>query len=164
MKKKNKRKKKREKKEKMQIRAYVRRLEKFLQQRFNKLNLSLYVNRRSKYVHIELDIPLLSTRASSELVAIIKNFKRENKDPKYIFLFPNSYILQSGSMVISYLKEKILCRREDRNRAKNVKFINKSGKKIESEIIFSRCYGVILLTIDLEGFEFYHSRLVPINW
>ena len=68
-------------------------------------------------------------------------------------------------MIISYLKEKI-CRREDRCRAKNVKFINKSGKKIEGEFIFSRCYGhgVLLLKIDLKGFEFYQGRLFPIDW
>ena len=72
----------------MQIRVYVRHLEKFLQQGFNKLNLSLYVSRRSKHLHIGLDILLLSTRVSSELVAIIKNFEKENRDPKYYFAFP----------------------------------------------------------------------------
>ena len=134
----------------MQIRAYVRRLEKFLQQRFNKLNLSFSVSRRSKYVHTGLDIPLLSTRVSSELVAIIKDFEGENRGPKYSFVFPK---LTS-------------CRREDRGKVKNVKFINRFGKKIEGKIIFNRCYGhgVLLLTIDLEGFEFYQGRLFPIDW
>ena len=56
----------------MHIRTYVRRLETFLQQRFNKkLNIRLFVGRRSKCVHLGLDIPLLSTRVSSELIAII---------------------------------------------------------------------------------------------
>ena len=109
----------------MQIRAYVRRLEKLLQQRFNKLNLSLYVSRGSKYVHIGLDVPLLSTRVFSELVAIIKTLKEKIETRNILLFFLNSYMLQSGSMIISHLKEKILCRREDRSRAKNVKFINK---------------------------------------
>ena len=46
----------------MHIRTYIRSLEMFLQQRFNKkLNISLFVRRRSKYVHLDLglDIPLL---------------------------------------------------------------------------------------------------------
>ena len=72
----------------MHIRAFVRHLEKVLQQRFNKLNLSLFVSRRSKYVHLGLDIPLLSTRVSSELMAIIRNFEKENRDSKYVFVFP----------------------------------------------------------------------------
>ena len=49
----------------MRIRTYTRRLEKVLQQRFNKLNRSLFVSRRSNYVHLGLDLPLLSTRVSS---------------------------------------------------------------------------------------------------
>ena len=48
---------------------------------------SLFVSRRLKYVHLGLDIPLLSTRVSSELIAIIKDFKKENRDPKYLFIF-----------------------------------------------------------------------------
>ena len=72
----------------MQIRTYFRRFDKFLQQRLNKINLSLYVNRRSKYVRMGLDIPLLSTRVSSELVAIIINFEKENRGLKYSFVFP----------------------------------------------------------------------------
>ena len=50
--------------------------------------------------------------------------------------------------------------------AKGVKFINKSGKKIKGKIIFRRCcgHGALLLTIDLEGFEFYQGRLFSINW
>ena len=78
--------------------------------------------------------------------------------------FLDLYIPQSGSMIISYLKRKVLCRTEDR--AKNIKFINKAGKKIKGEVIFSRCYGhgVLLVTIDLESFEFYQGRLFPIDW
>ena len=45
----------------MHIRAYIRRLEKGLQQRISKLNLSLFVSKRKKYVHLGLGIPLLGT-------------------------------------------------------------------------------------------------------
>ena len=56
----------------MHIRTYIRRLEKFLQQRFNKkLNISLFVSRRSKYAHLDLDILLLSTRVYSEFSLIM---------------------------------------------------------------------------------------------
>ena len=73
----------------MHIKTYIRRLEKFLQKRFNKQrNISLFVSRRSKYVHLGLDIPLLSTRDSSELIATIKDFEKENRYPKYLFIFP----------------------------------------------------------------------------
>ena len=68
----------------MHIRTYIRRLEKFLQQRFNKkLNISLFVSRRSKYAHLDLDILLLSTRVYSEFIATLK----KNRDPKCLFTF-----------------------------------------------------------------------------
>ena len=74
----------------MHIRTCIRRLERFLQQRFNKkLNISLFVSRRSKYVHLGLDIPLVRTRiSSSELIATIKDFEKENRDPRHLFIFP----------------------------------------------------------------------------
>ena len=73
----------------MHIKIYIRRLEKFLQQTFNKKrNISLFVSRRSKYVHLGLDIPSLSTRTFSELIATIKDFEKENRDPKHLFIFP----------------------------------------------------------------------------
>ena len=40
------------------------------------------------YVHLGLDIPLLSTRVSSELIATIRNLEIENRDSKYYFVFP----------------------------------------------------------------------------
>ena len=60
----------------MHIRIYIRRLAKVLQQRFKQFNLSLYLNRRSNYVHIEIGIPLLMTNVSSKLVAAIKKFEK----------------------------------------------------------------------------------------
>ena len=71
----------------MHIKIYIRCLEKFLQKRFNKQrNISLFVSRRLKYVHLGLDIPLLSTRDSSELIATIKDFEKKT-DTQNIYLF-----------------------------------------------------------------------------
>ena len=39
-------------------------------------------------VHLGLDIPLPSTRVYSELLEVLKDFKKENRDPKYLFIFP----------------------------------------------------------------------------
>ena len=63
---------------------------------------------------------------------------------------------------MSFLRKKI-CRTA--NRA-NVKFFNNSKKKLKGKITFSRCYGhgVLLVTLDLEGFEFYQERLFPADW
>ena len=142
----------------MHIKIYIRRLEKFLQQTFNKKrNISLFVSRRSKYVHLGLDIPLLSTRVSSELIATIKDFEEENRYPKYLFIFPR--LIQTKKMIISYLKRKIS------NKA-SVKVINKTKKQFKGKITFRRCYGlgILLVTIDLKGFELYHGRLFPADW
>ena len=72
----------------MHIRTYFRQLEKFLRQRFNNnFNISLFFSRRLKYVHLGLEIASLSTSVSSELIAIIKDFKKKKQRPK-IFIFP----------------------------------------------------------------------------
>ena len=74
----------------MHIRIYIRRLKKFLQQRFKKkLSISLFVRRRLKYVHLGLHIPLLSTRLSSELIAIIKDFEKKTETQNIYLFFPN---------------------------------------------------------------------------
>ena len=53
---------------------------KILYPNVNKLNISLFVNRKSNYVHLGLDMSLLSARVSSELITIIRNFeKREQR-------------------------------------------------------------------------------------
>ena len=62
-------------------------------------------------------------------------------------------------MIISFLRRKIS------NKA-GVKFINKFKKKVKGKITFSRNYGhgVLLVAIDLEGFELYQKRLFPVDW
>ena len=65
----------------MHLITYITRLEKFLQLRFNKkLNISLFVSRRSKYVHLLL----LSTRVYSEFIATSK--KKIETQNAYLFL------------------------------------------------------------------------------
>ena len=97
---------------------------------------------------------MLSTRVSSELIATIKDFEEENRYPKYLFIFPR--LIQTKKMIISYLKRKIS------NKA-SVKVINKTKKQFKGKITFRRCYGlgILLVTIDLKGFELYHGRLFP---
>ena len=62
-------------------------------------------------------------------------------------------------MIISYL---------ERNISDNlsVSFINKTKKQVKGKITFSRRYGhdVLLVTIDLEGFELYQERLFSADW
>ena len=68
-------------------------------------------------------------------------------------------------MIISYLREKRLCKKKDR--AKHAKFINNTDKKSRTVLsVFSICFGhgVLLITIDLKDFEFYQGRLLPIDW
>ena len=108
----------------MHIRTYIRRLEKFLLRSFDeKLNISLFVSRRLKYVHLGLDIPSLSTRISSELIATIKDFKKKNRDSKYLFIFPRLIHTTKFKISFSYLKRKIS------NKA-SFKFINQTKNYI----------------------------------
>ena len=56
-------------------------------------------------------------------------------------------------------------RRKISNKA-SVKFFNKTKKQIKGKITFSRCYfhSVLLVAIDLEGFELYQGRLSSADW
>ena len=110
----------------------------------------MFVHRRLKYVHLGLHIPLLSTRVFSELIAIIKDFEKENRDPKYLFIFRK--LRHTTKFKYDYIiTEKKVC-----NKA-SVKFTNKTKKQVKEKIAFSRCYGhgVLFVAIDLEGFEVY---------
>ena len=110
----------------------------------------MFVHSRLKYVHLGLHIPLLSTRAFSELIAIIKDFEKENRDPKYLFVFRK--LRHATKFKYDYIIiEKKVC-----NKA-SVKFTNKTKKQVKEKIAFSRCngHGVLFVTIDLEGFEVY---------
>ena len=133
-----------------------------MRQRFNKkFNISLFFSRRLKYVHLGLEIASLSTTVSSELIVIIKDFGKKNRDRKYLF-FLDYYIQQSESMIISLLRKKI-CRAAPRA---NATYFNKSKKKLKGKITLIRCYNhdVLLATIDSEGSEIYQGRLFPALW
>ena len=112
-----------------------------------------------KYVHLGLDIPLLNTRISSELIATIKDFEKKNRDSKHLFTFPRLTHTTKFKISFSYLKRKIP------NKV-SFKFINQTKKQVKRKIAFSRCngHGVLLVTVDLEDFELYQGRLFPIDW
>ena len=72
----------------MFIKKFVKRLEKYLQKTFPGLNISVYVNTKSKFVHMGMYYPLMSTQVPYELISLIKDFERQNFDKQFRFLFP----------------------------------------------------------------------------
>ena len=60
-----------------------------------------------------MDIPLLMTNISLELVAAIKNFKKEKRDPHFCFLFPR--LIHTTRWKYDYIifEEKIICKKKD---------------------------------------------------
>ena len=66
-------------------------------------------------------------------------------------------------MIISYLKGKV-CKRNNGLKS-DVVFINNSNKKFTGNISFGRCFGigVLLVTIDIDNFDFRQRRLYPLN-
>ena len=62
-------------------------------------------------------------------------------------------------MTISFL------RRKTSNKSR-VKFINRTEKQVTGKITFSRRYGqgVLLVTIDLKGFELCQGKIFQIDW
>ena len=71
-------------------------------------------------------------------------------------------------MIILFLRGKISgkTRTREKSHKASITFINNSGKKLSSNISFSRCFGhgVLLVTIDLNNFELRQQRLYPLNW
>ena len=67
-------------------------------------------------------------------------------------------------MIISYLKGNI-CKR-DNNLKSDIVFINNSNKKFTGNISFGRCFAhsVLLVTIDIDNFNFHQDILYQINW
>ena len=93
------------------------------------------------------------------LQQLLEISKKRTGTRNITLFFPGWYIQQSGSMIISFLRRKIF------NKT-TVKFITKSKKQFKGKIAFSRYYGhgVLLVRIDLEGFKFYHGRLLSDDW
>ena len=65
-------------------------------------------------------------------------------------------------MITPFLREKT---RRNKHKA-DVKFVNKTNRKFSGSISFGRCFGysVLLVTIDIENFEFRQQRILPLNW
>ena len=54
------------------------------------VNFEFYVSRRSKFVHMDLDIPLKKIANSEEIVAFIKKFWMDKKkDDRFKFINPS---------------------------------------------------------------------------
>ena len=58
----------------MFIKKFVKRLEEYLQKKFPALNISLYVNRKCKFVHMGMDYPLMSAQVRYELISFDRRF------------------------------------------------------------------------------------------
>ena len=52
----------------MFIKKFVKSLEEYLRKKFPALNISLYVNRKCKFVHMGMEYPLLSTQVRYEFL------------------------------------------------------------------------------------------------
>ena len=72
----------------MFIKKFVKRLEEYLRKQFPAVNVSLYVNRKCKFVHMGMDYPLMSRQVPHELISSIQDFKRQNLDESFRFLIP----------------------------------------------------------------------------
>ena len=72
------------------IKNFVRRLEEYLQKNFLALNIILYVNRKCKSVHVGMDYPLMLAEVPYELISSIEDFKKQNRNERFHFLFPKS--------------------------------------------------------------------------
>ena len=60
----------------MFIKKIVRRLEEYLRKSFSTLNISLYVNRRCKFVRKGMYYPSMLTEIPFELIASVENFEK----------------------------------------------------------------------------------------
>ena len=60
----------------MFIKKIVKRLEEYLRKSFSTLNISLYVNRRCKFVHKGMHYSSMLTEVPFELIAPVENFEK----------------------------------------------------------------------------------------
>ena len=72
----------------MLINKHVRILEKHMNSLFPNLKLNFYVSKRSKYVHMGLDLPLFSIKDHDRIINEIKEFMFDELDERFKFCFP----------------------------------------------------------------------------
>ena len=72
----------------MFLKKFVKRLEQHLRKKFPALNISLYVNRKCKFLNMGMDYPLMSAKVPYELISCIEDFERQNLDDHFRYLFP----------------------------------------------------------------------------
>ena len=144
------------------IKKFVRRFEQHLQKKFPTLNVSLSVNRRHTFFYTDIEYPLISAKFPYKLISSIENFERENLDELFRFIFPKSFIRRTGNMITSFLREKIIKRKDKAD----IEFSNNSDRKFSGNISFGICFGcsVLLVTIDIKDFESRQQRLLPLDW
>ena len=72
----------------MLINKHVRILEKHMNSLFPNLKINFYVSKRSKYVHMGLDLPLFSIKDHDRIINEIKEFMFDELDERFKFCFP----------------------------------------------------------------------------
>ena len=72
---------------KMHIKRYTILLEEHLKRKFPEIKIDLYVSRRTKLVHMALDIPLFSFSRHNSIVSEIHEFMKEELDDKWKPMF-----------------------------------------------------------------------------
>ena len=72
----------------MLINKHVRILEKHTNSLFPNLKINFYVSKRSKYVHMGLDLPLFSIKDHDRTINEIKEFMFDELDERFKFCFP----------------------------------------------------------------------------
>ena len=77
-----------EKKKKMHIKRYAILLEEHLKRKFPKIKINFFVSRRTKLVHMALDIALFLFSTHNSIVSEILEFMKEKLDDKWKTIFP----------------------------------------------------------------------------
>ena len=73
---------------KMHIKRYAILLEEHLKRKFPEIKIDFYVSRRTKLVHMALDIPLFSFSRHNSIASEIHEFMKEELDDKWKPMFP----------------------------------------------------------------------------
>ena len=76
-------------KKKIHIKQYATLLEEHLKRKFPEIKIELYVSRRTKLVHMALDIPLFAFSRYNSIISEIHEFMKEELDDKWKPMFPS---------------------------------------------------------------------------